>query len=194
MLASINPLGERSRGFSWNRTAGAFAVGSVCAGASSGAALGAIGSLLPGGAAWRSAALVAVLGATVVLDGTPIRHRLPSPRRQVNEDWLGRYRGWVYGLAFGAQLGLGVATMVNSAAIYASPAAELLSGNAWIGALIGGVFGTVRALSLWPARRANHVDELLALHRQLSRSEPAMRGAAVGLELLAVAGVLAWLA
>lgn len=194
MLASITPLGERSRGFSWRVTATAFAIGSVGAGAGTGAAIGAIGSLFPGGESWRAAALVAVLGTTVLLDGTALRGRLPSPRRQVNEDWLGRYRGWVYGLAFGAQLGVGVATMVNSAAIYAVPAAELLSGSAWIGAAIGGAFGAVRALSLWPAHTVDQLDGLVVLHRRLSRTEPAVRGATVGLELLAVLAVIAWLA
>jgi hypothetical protein len=194
MLASITPLGERSRGFSWNVTATAFALGSVSAGAGTGAALGALGSLLPSGTGWRSVALVAVLGATVLLDATPLRRRLPSSRRQVNEDWLQRYRGWVYGLAFGAQLGVGVATVVNSAAIYAVPVAEVLGGSAWIGAAIGGAFGVTRAVSLWPARTADRPDRLLGLHRRLLRAEPALRGTAVGLELLAVAGVIAWLA
>lgn len=36
--------------------------------------------------------------------------RLPGPARQVDEDWLARYRGWVYGAGFGTQLGLGVVT------------------------------------------------------------------------------------
>ena len=35
---------------------------------------------------------------------------LPSVQRQVNEDWLVEFRGWVYGFGFGAQLGAGVAT------------------------------------------------------------------------------------
>ncbi len=106
MLASITPLGERSRGFSWNLTASAFALGAMGAGAGSGALLGALGSLLPTGAGWRSVAVVAVLASALLVDATPLRTRVPSSRRQVNEDWLGRYRGWVYGVAFGAQLGL----------------------------------------------------------------------------------------
>jgi hypothetical protein len=193
MLASITPLGERSRGFSWSVTATAFALGSVGAGVATGAAIGAIGSLIPGGDGWRSAALAAVLGATVLLDGTPLRRHLPTHRRQVNEDWLGRYRGWVYGLGFGAQLGVGVATVVNSAAIYAAPLAEFVSGRVWIGAVIGGAFGVVRALSLWPAGAANQLDGLMALHRTFSRAEARVRIAVVGLELLAVVGAVAWL-
>ena len=40
-----------------------------------------------------------------------------TPRRQVNEDWIGRYRGWVYGAGFGAQLGLGFAVFVMTCAV-----------------------------------------------------------------------------
>ena len=46
----------------------------------------------------------------------------PGPRRQVNERWLDEYRGWVYGLGFGAQLGLGVTTVITSAATYVGAA------------------------------------------------------------------------
>jgi hypothetical protein len=55
MLASITPLGERSRGFSWRRPATAFAVGT------GGAAVGAISSLLPAGTGWRATALLVAL-------------------------------------------------------------------------------------------------------------------------------------
>ena len=78
MLASITPLGERSRGFSWHVTVTAFAVGALGAGALAGAALGTIGSLLPGGSAWRGLALAAVLAITVAFDATSLRRRLPA--------------------------------------------------------------------------------------------------------------------
>src|SRR6478609_6746597 len=114
MLASITPLGERSRGFSWGVTASAFAVGAVGAGALAGAAAGAVGSLAPDGT-WRDIAALALLALALVVDASPLRRRLPTTRRQVNEDWLTRYRGWVYGIGFGAQLGTGLATIVTSA-------------------------------------------------------------------------------
>ena len=37
---------------------------------------------------------------------------VPGPRRQVDERWLDRYRGWVYGVGYGSQLGLGIVTVV----------------------------------------------------------------------------------
>ena len=153
MLTSITPLGERSRGFSWRVTALAFGLGSLLAGLLAGAAAGGAGSLLPDGK-WRLFTLLGVLLAAICFDATALRRRLPSIRRQVNEDWLGRYRGWVYGAAFGLQLGVGVATIVTSAAIYAAAFGALLSGAILTGALAGGAFGATRAASLLPARVA----------------------------------------
>jgi hypothetical protein len=192
MLASITPLGERSRGFSWRVTASAFAVGAVGAGAGAGAALGALGSLLPAGHSWRAVAIGIAAAAALLVDGTPLRRAFPTHRRQVNEDWLGTFRGWVYGVGFGAQLGVGVATVVNSAAIYAVPLIELISGGAAAGAVIGAAFGATRALSLLPARSARDLDGLQSLHRRLIGLESPMRRAGVALELLAVLTVIAW--
>jgi hypothetical protein len=194
MLASITPLGERGRGFSWKVTATAFAVGAVGSGALAGAAVGALGSLLPRGSAWRGLALAVVLAMTVVFDATPLRGRLPSSSRQVNEDWLGRYRGWVYGIGFGAQLGVGVATIVTSAAVYATAATALLCSDPLIGALIGAIFGVLRALSLLPARTVHDVGALGALHRRLGRAEDEVRRAVALLEIVVLVVVVAWIA
>lgn len=192
MLASITPFGERSRGFSWSRTIVAFAVGAVGAGGLGGALLGEIGRLFSGGRAWRDGLALAALAAVVVVDLTPLRDRLPSSRRQVNEDWLGRYRGWVYGLAFGAQLGLGVATIVTSAAVYAAPLIALASSQPWSGALIGGSFGAARALSLLAARGARDPAGLATLHLRLARLEQPVRRGVVVLELITLAIVVGW--
>ncbi|MGH2895067.1 MAG: hypothetical protein ACRDPM_17625, partial [Solirubrobacteraceae bacterium] len=125
MLASITPLCERSRGFSLGVTASAFAAGAVGAAALAGAAGGALGSLAPKGT-WRDGVALALLALALAVDASPARRRLPTTRRQVNEDWLTRYRGWVYGVAFGAQLGTGVVTIVTSAAVYAAALGAVL--------------------------------------------------------------------
>jgi MFS family permease len=189
MLASITPLGERSRGFSWRFTAFAFAVGAIIAGAIAGAAGGAVGSLAPGGT-WRSIAAVAVLVVAVGFDSTPLGRRLPSTRRQVNEDWMTRYRGWVYGLAFGGQLGAGLATVVTSAAIYAVALGALLSGTAAAGAALGAAFGVARAVSLLPARGVRDTSGLIRLHRALARFESPARWLVVAAEAVAVGLVI----
>lgn len=194
MLASITPLGERSRGTAWSTTFTAFAVAAVLAGAGLGAAAGALGLLLPGARDWRTGALIVLLALTLLLDTPRLHPWLPTSRRQVNENWLGRYRGWVYGVGFGGQLGLGVATIVTSAAIYAMPAVALLSRSPGAGAIIGGTFGTVRALSLLPARAARDQSSLASLHaRFLALDGPVRRATSVG-EALTLVAVIGWLA
>jgi MFS family permease len=193
MLASITPLGERSRGFSWPLTAFAFAFGAVVAGVLAGAAGGAVGSLAPGGT-WRSVVALAVLVAAVGFDATPLGRSLPSTRRQVNEDWMTRYRGWVYGLAFGGQLGVGLATVVTSAAVYAAALGALLSGTTVAGAAVGAAFGGTRAVSLLPARGARDASGLVRLHRELARFEAPARWLVVVAEAVAIGLVIARLA
>jgi len=189
MLASITPLGERSRGFSWGLTASAFAVGAVVAGALGGAVGGALGSLAPAGQ-WRDVVALVLLAIALGIDATGLRRRLPSTRRQVNEDWMGRYRGWVYGIAFGAQLGAGVVTIVTSAAVYAAALGTLLSGGVGAGAVIGAAFGATRALSLLPARRVTDPAALVRLHDRLGRAEAPAGRLALAAEGAAIALVI----
>jgi hypothetical protein len=186
MLASITPLGERSRGFSWAVTASAFAVGTVTAGGLAGAAGGALGSLAPAGT-WRDMAGLAVLGVALAVDATPWRGRLPTTRRQVNEDWMARYRGWVYGVAFGAQLGAGVMTVVTSAGIYAAALGAVLCGTPAAGAAVGAAFGATRALALLPAHAAADPAGLVRLHERLGRAEAPARWIVVIAEAVAIA-------
>lgn len=185
MLSSLTPVGERSRGFSWRVTATAYAVGAIAAGTLTGVALGALGSLLPAGAGWRTGTLLGTLILALVIDASPLRRRFPLARGQVNEDWMARYRGWVYGFGYGARLGVGFTTLVACAAVYATFVSELLAGSPAAGAVIGAVFGTVKALSLLPARAGRDHASLAALHRGLARLDsPAARAVVAG-ELLA---------
>jgi hypothetical protein len=189
MLASITPLGERSRGFSWGLTVSAFSAGAIGAGALAGALGGALGSLLPAGA-WRGAAALVILTAAVGVDATPLRRRLPSTRRQVNEDWMARYRGWVYGVAFGAQLGTGVTTVVTSAAIYAAALGAVLCGTVASGLAVGAAFGATRALSLLPAGGVRDGPSLLGLHRRLAAFESPARWLVAAAEAVAIGVVI----
>ncbi len=192
MLASITPLGERSRGFSWGLTASAFAAGAVGAGALGGAAGGALGSLAPSGS-WRAGVAAGVIAVAVAVDATTLRRWLPTTRRQVNEDWMRRYRGWVYGLAFGAQLGAGVVTIVTSAAVYAMVLGTLLCGSIGAGAVVGAAFGAVRALSVLPARSATDPAGLSRLHTRLDHAEGPARVLSLAAEVAAIALVVAGL-
>jgi len=136
MLGSITPLGERGRGQHYIVTMGVFLFGSVLAGAGMGAALGVLWSLIRSHGTVPLVVLAALLAVGLVFDLGIARHKLPTIERQVDETWLVRYRGWVYGLGFGLQLGLGVVTIVTASATYVAMASALLSGSIAAGLLI----------------------------------------------------------
>jgi sulfite exporter TauE/SafE len=186
MLGSITPLGERSRGRRWGITVTAFALAATAAGAGLGAVLGAFGGLVDLSAAARTGLLAAAVAVAVAVDLAP-GLRAPGPRRQVNEAWLHRYRGWVYGAGFGVQLGLGVTTIVSTAAVYATGAAAFLAGSAAAGALVGGAFGLARAATLLAAGGVDEPAALAALDRRLVAWERPARVAALVAEAALVA-------
>jgi MFS family permease len=192
MLASITPLGERGRQSHWSVTIIAFAFGATAAGAAAGALLGALGTLLPGSAdgGVRAAVIaVALIGALALdLSSTAV----PGPRRQVDERWLDRYRGWVYGVGYGSQLGLGIVTVVTSAATYVVLLSALASGHPVTGLAIMGLYGALRGLTPLLAAGVRTPQQLLALHARLRGAEPAT--ARAGAAVLAVAGALGLLA
>lgn len=201
MLSSITPLGERGRNNRWWLTTAAYAIGSVLGGASIGGLCGAVGWLaaapfggagsLPAAVPLAVLAAVGVLGALADL-GTG-RLRVPSIQRQVNENWIGTYRGWVYGIGFGYQLGLGVATIVTSAITWVALTAAVLTGSVLGGVIVGGTFGLARAAPLLLAARVRHPGALWALHRRNQRFAPTARGLAIGAQV-AVVGVALLLA
>jgi hypothetical protein len=189
MLSSITPLGERGRNNRFAVTTTAFVAGAVAGGAATGAVLGLAGSLLPA----RSATVDAVLVALLVLVGLALDLAgVPTIKRQVDENWLGRYRGWVYGFGFGAQLGAGMTTVVTSAATYVAFALALLSGSVVAGAVIGLTFGAIRGLSLLLARKVDTPEDLRRFHRRLDDRE--RRGQHVAMLVQGVVGVIALVA
>jgi hypothetical protein len=166
MLASITPLGERGRRSHWGITVSAFLVGATVAGAAGGALLGGLGSIvLP--THGPVAVLAVAIAVAVALDVLP--GGIPGPRRQVDERWLDRYRGWVYGLGYGWQLGLGVTTIVSSAATYVALLAAFLTASSGSGALILGCYGAVRGLTPLATAGVRGQRQLLEFHRALSR-------------------------
>jgi len=190
MLGSITPLGERSRGRRWGITVTAFALAATAAGAVLGAVLGAAGGLVGLSATTRTGLLAAAVAVAVAVDLVP-GLRAPGPRRQVNEAWLHRYRGWVYGAGFGLQLGLGVTTIVSTAAVYATGAAAVLAGSAAAGALVGGAFGLARAATLLAAGGVDEPGALATLDRRLAAWERPARAAALVVEAALIALALA---
>lgn len=192
MLASITPLGERARGNRWTITAAVFIAASAAAGAGLGAALGLLGSALLDHVAigWRLGALGAALALGVVWELA--RRTVPGPRRQVNERWLDEYRRWIYAAGFGAQLGIGVATIIVTSSVYGVWAAALVSAHPAAGAAIGAAAGAMRGATVLVGAQTITPQRLLSLHERLRRiHRPVRRGAlAAQLTLVAIAALV----
>ena len=208
MLSSIHPLGERARGNRWGITAAAYVSASLAGGALIGAAAGMVGwvgaqVVRPGPAAvaWLLAG-GCLLAALFDIQALPLA--LPTVRRQVNEDWLHRYRGGVYGAGFGFQLGAGVATIVTTAGVYLTLFVAVLAGlqaghggaapAVLAGSLVGGTFGLVRALPVLLVARVRSPAQLRSAHRVMGARAALARWATVaGLAGVAlVAGTYSW--
>jgi Cytochrome C biogenesis protein transmembrane region len=193
MLASINPLGERARQTRWGRTVAWYLAGSTAGGLTIGAIAGLLGAALH--RASPSPTLLGFLAVSACLVGLALdvgfvgAHR-PTVHRQVNQDWLTRYRGWVYGGGFGFQLGLGVVTVVNTSTIYVAFALAVLAGSVGAGLLIGGVFGFVRALPMLIVGRAHEPARMRTIMGRVHRWSGAAAAAALAsLVLVAAVGV-----
>ena len=172
MLGSITPLGERGRGSRWWLTVSAYLVGSLAGGLLLGAALGALGAAL-GVATWSTTTRLGLL-ALALLVGSALDLRvgglwLPTIHRQVDEEWRGRYRGWVWGIAFGFQLALGVVTIVTTSTVYVTWLAAGVSGAAVGGAAVGAAFGLARALPVFAVARVRTPAQLLRVDGTLQR-------------------------
>jgi hypothetical protein len=195
MLSSIHPLGERARGNRYWVTATALVVGSTASGALVGAALGAVGQLaldlVVDSSVYDARVVTAVVLTLVAAAVDARRARLPSTRRQVDERWLDQYRGWIYGLGYGAQLGAGVVTIVTSTATYLAVALALLTASVPGGAAVMGTFGLVRGASALASRRVHEPPHLMALTRSVAERAAVVRVATVvGLVALAAGSSL----
>jgi hypothetical protein len=195
MLSSITPLGERGRNNRWWLTAAAYITGSIAGGAAMGAALGALGGLVRQATSGADELPLVLLASVAMLgflaDLKVARLRVPTMNRQVDERWLTTYRGWVYGVGYGFQLGLGVVTIVTSAATWVTLAVAFLTGS-WVGGLvIGSVFGAARSLPLLLAAPVRSPGALRDLLRRQQRWAAPARLAAIGGQCLV--GVLALL-
>ena len=167
MLTSITPLGERGRNRNWNTTMAAYLVGSALGGTLVGSLAGGLGAAVP--SSFRPGGLgyiVAIVLGVVIVDELGWTSLTPLGSRQVNEDWLDEFRGWVVGLGFGFQLGLGVTTIVTTLAVPATLLLAFLTFSLPWGTAIGLTFGIARALPILQTRRVNGPDELAALHRR----------------------------
>ncbi|MGI8983993.1 MAG: hypothetical protein ACR2HM_05605 [Acidimicrobiales bacterium] len=191
MLASIHPLGERARDRRWGGTVGAYVAGSAAAATGLGAGLGGLGAALALSSGVTAALVLGAGALALAADVGAVP--LPTIHRQVDKDWLDRYRGWVVGAGFGLQLGLGVVTVVNTAAVYLALALALLTGSVAAGAVVGLTFGLVRALVILAVAPVRRPDQLRSALRRVAgwRSRSHHAGIAVQAGLLVAAGAVA---
>jgi hypothetical protein len=178
MLSSISPLGERARNSRWWLTTTAYLLGSLAGGLAVGGLAALLGSAVPDDVRGSRWALVLVAVLLLVGLGLDLRNApaVPSWRRQVDVQWLTRYRGWVYGVGFGAQLGFGLVTIITSASTYAVVLLAALTGHLGAGLLVGATFGVVRAV---PSLLMAGVSDREGLHRVFARVERWANPAAV---------------
>lgn len=171
MLSSITPLGQRGRGGSWGRTVLSFWVGAVLVGAVVFGIVGGLGELAGLDELGLWVALIALaLAALLDLAGV----RVLGPHRQVDENWLGRYRDWVVGLGYGGQLGAGFITYVTTYGTWALFALAAISGPV-LGVALGAAFGVGRSLLLMRTRRVGSPGHLAEMMQRFSRTESATR-------------------
>ena len=196
MLASITPLGERGRRSRWGITVSAFLLGATLAGAAEGAVLGLLGMAVLGDGISAHARLLLLTGGLVIAAVLELAlPTVPGPNRQVNERWLDEFRGWVYGFGFGAQLGLGITTVVTSAATYVAMLVAFLAADPGWGALVLGVFGAIRGVTPLLAARVQGPAQLRAFHVRFERARAAIAPASlvclVGMTGVAILGSVA---
>jgi MFS family permease len=174
MLTSISPLGERARGNRFGVTATAHIIGSAVGGALVGGLAGAVGWLLldPFGPNAATVIALAVLAGAIATAALLDRRGTPTVRRQVDERWLGAYRGWAYGFGYGVQLGMGVVTIVPSALVYAAIAGAGATAAPAAGAVVGAAFGAGRGLGILLGARVRTPQELAGLHRRVVAAGP----------------------
>jgi len=186
MLASIHPLGERARDRRWSVTVVAYLLASTAAAAVLGGVLGGVGDLLPLDPGSTAFSLVALAAMALAFDLRVGGLRLPTVHRQVDKDWLGRYRGWVVGAGFGAQLGLGVVTIVSTAAVYLTLALALLTGSATAGVAVGATFGIVRSMVILVVARVQRPDQLRRALRRVQAWRPLSERAGIAVQAVAL--------
>ncbi len=189
MLSTITPLAERLRGHSYGVTASWFVLGSMAGGASLGV-LCALGAVLVHAvglgttfALWSSATVGVI---ALLADGNVRGFNLPAIPRQVNEQWVDRYRPIVYGIGFGWQIGAGFTTYVMTAANYVLVSIAISSGSPLTAFSLCVLFGIARGAGILVGSGVTTTAKLLEVHAWLQRHEQASQVACLVAELAVV--------
>jgi len=186
MLSQITPVGEAGRNQSYGRTVGWFIAGAIAGGLTLGGVATALAAVVgrfdPG---QRTALAIGAAGAfgAAIVDTRVLGFGPPFIRRQVNEDWLSRYRPWVYGGGFGWQIGTGVVPYVMTAAVPLVIVFAALTAHPLAALSLGVVFGLTRGLAVLLSARLRSPRDLYAFHRRFARAAEPVRMAVIGVQL-----------
>ena len=197
MLSTITPLAERGRGRRFAVTASWFVLGAVVGGLTLGLGAAVLAEVAKV-AGLSVAVALGLAGAaafvTAASDLKVVGRQLPGHPRQVNEQWLDRYRAWVYGAGFGWQIGVGLATYIMTAAVYLVIVLAALTADPLVALAIGGLFGLVRGLAILLASRITTPARLRSFHRAFAAwAEPVRKSViAVQLVVAVVASAATW--
>jgi hypothetical protein len=168
--------GDRS-GVSRKAMSLAFLAASIIAATALGFAIGI--AALPIGSGWRDAIAV---GVVLVSIAAALRELgvaslgVPALPRQVPWAWWYRHNRLAVSAAWGAQLGAGVVTRLNSAGFYAVVAATIWLGSPVKGAIIFGLYGLVRGIEpivvyqLNPSRPGDVIMQLRGYAEVIART------------------------
>ena len=115
----------------------------------------------------RTILLVAATGLAFFFEVTRSERLLPTRTRQVDENWIQTYRGWVYGGGWGAELGFGISTIITTALVHLLVVAMVLSSSPAIAVALGALFGFVRGATILGAARVDTPERQRELHRRL---------------------------
>ncbi len=132
--------------------------------------------------AWLAGAVALAAAVTAAIDAGVFGELIPIWRRQVDDQWLARYRNWVYGAGFGWQIGVGVATYIMTAAVFLVVLLAALTGNPVAAVALCGLFGLARGLAVLLTARADSPAQLRALHRRFDQAGPAVRVAVIAVQ------------
>ena len=183
MLSSIHPFGERSRNNAFSQTAAAHVLGSILGGLALGLVAGGVGVVLLSVVSIpvevRTGLIVAVAGVATILEATKRERLFPTRTRQVNENWIQNYRGWVYGGGFGAELGFGISTIITTTLIHVLVLAMVLLGNLGAALILGALFGAVRGATVLAAAGVDSPEQLRNFHQRLDQLRSRSRAGAV---------------
>ncbi|HUP76151.1 MAG TPA: hypothetical protein VM282_24165 [Acidimicrobiales bacterium] len=196
MLSQINPIAEAGRRQRYRRTVGWFIAGAVLGGVTLGGLSAGLAVIVDAaGLGHRGALALAAMAsfAAALIDARALGFGPPFLRRQVNEDWLSRYRPWVYGGGFGWQIGVGITTYIMTAAVPLTIVYAALSASPWVALIIGVLFGLARGLTVLLSARLRTQSDLYAFHRRFAAAGDRVRRAVIVAQL-AVAVCAAWAA